>query len=98
MSFGASTIERWYYRAKREPYDTVGVLRRKVRSDKGLQNVPVALQEAVQAQHNEHPTWTYKLHHDNLVALAQEQQLGAMPSCSTVRRCGGPGASLLVRR
>lgn len=86
VSFGASTIERWYYRAKREPCDTVGALRRKVRSDKGLQHVPVALQEAVRAQHGEHPTWTYKLHHDNLVAFAQEQQLGAVPSCSTVRR------------
>jgi len=85
VSFGTSTIERWYYRAKSDQ-NPVGVLRRKVRSDKGLQHVPVALQEAVQAQHKAHPTWTYKLHHDNLVALAQEQQLGAVPSCSTVRR------------
>lgn len=51
----------------------------------GEQHVPVA-QEAVQAQHRAHPTWTYKLHHDNLVALAQEEQFGAVPSCSTVRR------------
>lgn len=86
VSFGASTIERWYYQARREPYDTVGALRRKVRSDKGLQHVPAALQEAVRAQYKEHPTWTYKLHHDNLVALAQEEQFGAVPSCSTVRR------------
>ncbi len=85
VSFGTSTIERWYYRARRER-DPVGVLRRKVRSDKGLQNMPEALQEALGEQHKDHPTWTYKLHHDNLVALALEKQLGAVPSYTTVLR------------
>ena len=35
VRFGASTIERWYYRALRERQDPVGVLRRKRREDAG---------------------------------------------------------------
>ena len=31
--FGLSTIERWYYRALKEKPDSVGVLRRKGRTD-----------------------------------------------------------------
>jgi len=29
IRFGVSTLERWYYRARRERYDPVGVLRRR---------------------------------------------------------------------
>ena len=97
VSFGTSTIERWYYRAKKDP-NPITLLRRKVRSDKGLQHVPAALQEAVQSQYKLHPTWTYRLHHDNLVALAQEKQLGAVPSYSTVRRYMQSNGLMRVRR
>ena len=38
VRFGFSTIERWYYRALRERTDPVGVLRRKVRVNAGLQH------------------------------------------------------------
>jgi hypothetical protein len=34
---GVSTFERWYYRARKERHDPVGVLRRKPRSDAGQQ-------------------------------------------------------------
>src|SRR6266481_2020605 len=37
VRFGASTIERWFYRAVKERHDPVGVLRRKVRTDAGQQ-------------------------------------------------------------
>jgi hypothetical protein len=35
MTFGVSTIERWYYEAKNAPVDPVGRLRKKVRKDIG---------------------------------------------------------------
>ncbi len=34
---GQSTVERWYYQAKKTKTDPVGVLRRKVRKDSGRQ-------------------------------------------------------------
>ena len=74
VSFGASTIERWYYVAKREQ-DPVGALRRKVRKDKGIQHMPEVQVSALKEQHKEHPTWAYKLHHDNLVVTAEVEQL-----------------------
>jgi putative transposase len=37
VRFGASTIQRWYYRARKERHDPVGILQRKLRADMGQQ-------------------------------------------------------------
>ena len=86
--FGASTIERWYYLAKNHPDDPIGALGRKVPSHTGTHpSIPVALRQALRAQHKEHSTWSYQLHHDNLVALTEQwPQLGKAPSYSTTTR------------
>ncbi len=86
--FGFSTIERWYYRALRERADPVGVLRRKVRVDAGLQHaVSDAVRQAVVAQYAAHKSWSIQLHHDNLAALAETQPgLKPVPSYPTLRR------------
>src|SRR4029450_8944064 len=69
--FGFSTIERWYYRALKETRDPVGVLRRKLRADAGLQPaMSGAVRQAIIAQYATHKSWSVRLHHDNLVALA----------------------------
>lgn len=88
VSFGVSTVERWYYAAKNEPRDPVGVLRRKVRKDAGEQpSVGDRLRRVLAAQYREHPGWTKQLHYDNVVALAEEDgSLGSVPSYTTVRR------------
>ncbi len=88
VQFGFSTIERWYYRALRERTDPVGVLRRKVRVDAGLQHaVSDAVRQAVLAQYAAHKSWSVQLHHDNLVALAEQQpELKPVPSYPTLRR------------
>jgi putative transposase len=87
VTFGVSTIERWYYQALRAA-DPVEALSRKVRSDAGTTramgaNLLVALGE----QYADYPHWSYQLHADNLQALVQEKpELGEAPSYSTVRR------------
>ena len=89
VSFAYSTIERWLYLARRAGHaDTVNALRRRVRKDAGTRRaVSAALVAALVAQHREHPTWSYQLHADNLVALAElDAALGHVPSYSTVRR------------
>lgn len=85
LTFGRSTIERWYYAARHER-DPVLALRRKVRKDKGLTDMPVALQEALRRQHEDHPSWDYKLHHDNLVAHAKAEKLPTPRSYPTLMR------------
>jgi len=88
VRFGASTIERWYYQALREPKDPVGVLARKIREDQGTYpSLSMELRNAIQAQYRQHPGWSYQLHSDNLaVRVEQGPQLGSMPSCQSVRR------------
>lgn len=88
VSFGFSTIERWYYRALKERTDPVGKLRRKRRADAGQQGaMSEAVRNAVLAQYAAHKGWSAKLHHDNLLALADKRPaLRPAPSYSTLRR------------
>jgi hypothetical protein len=56
VRFGLSTIEAWYYRARRERRDPVGVLRRKVRADAGTQDVALTVRQVLRAQYAAHPS------------------------------------------
>ena len=74
VHFGASTIERWYYRALKERQDPVGVLRRKVRQDAGQQaSMGEPLRRAVLSLYAGHKSWSVRLHHANLIALGREE-------------------------
>lgn len=88
VQFGLSTLERWYYRAAKERRDPVGVLRRKVRKDLGVQDsVSAILQNAIREQYALHPGWSVHLHYINLKALAEKRaELGVLPCYSTIRR------------
>lgn len=87
-SFAFSTIERWYYVAAKAGTDPVAALRRKLRSDAGsARKIHVKLDKAIRKQHKAHRSWSYRLHHDNLVALADEKtEVGPVPSYDTVLR------------
>jgi len=88
VEFGVSTLERWYYQARRAQSDPVGALRRRERSDAGEQpSLRPALRQALGEQYREHRGWTVQLHVDNLAVVAEQNAaLGTMPSYSTVRR------------
>lgn len=100
VRFGRSTIERWYYRAKKAGTDPVSELARRVRNDAGAQkSLSPSLVEALCAQYRDHPSWSYTLHADNLVALAKKRpELGAVPSVSTLRRFMKRHGLLRVKR
>ena len=87
VCFAVSTIERWYYQA-RAGEDPVGALRRKPRRDSGRQRVIGAeLAAALRAQHAAHPTWSVKLHLDNLAVMAAAHTTwGPVPSYASLRR------------
>jgi putative transposase len=88
VRFARSTIERWYYAARAASKDPVGVLRRRVRKDAGrARGVNPELARAIRTQHQGHPSWSYKLHLDNLRVLVRQcPELGPLPSYSTLRR------------
>ena len=84
--FGMSTIERWFYLARDAP-DPIEILRRNVRRDAGKQHLDAELVSALERQFRHHPTWTYKLHADNIDALVEEHpEWGKAPSYTTIRR------------
>ena len=88
ISLGASTIERWYYKAKGAA-DPIAALGRKIRRDAGIRwSISEAFLAALKSQYEAHRRWNVQLHYDNLAALVKEQpRLGPMVSYKTVLRC-----------
>jgi putative transposase len=85
VQFAASSIERWYYAARRD--NPLRALGRAVRADCGKVSFPPALAERLRVQYQEYPHWSYQLHYDNLAALVlDEPSLGPLHCYSTVRR------------
>jgi transposase InsO family protein len=87
VRFGFSTLERWYHKA-RQAIDPVGELRKRPRSDRGEhRSLGLVLRQRIRTLHDEHPSWSHRLLHDNLRVLAEsEPELGAVPSYAVVRR------------
>ena len=85
VHFGVSTLERWYYAARRKP-DPVAALRNRLRRDIGrFPSLSAAAIDTLRAQYREHPGWSVQLHVDNLhVALAGADS--PLPSYPTIRR------------
>ena len=93
ITFGASTLERWYYKALNAE-DPIKALDRKLRSDAGkTKAMSPQLLAALKSQYQRYPDWSYKLHSDNLAALVEQQpQLGDQPLGQTAvhkARCQG---------
>ena len=85
VRFGVSTLERWFYRARRASVDPVAALKTPVRADAGRQRVmTTALTDALAAQYRDHPGWSCQLHYDNLAAALGDEV--PMPSYTTLRR------------
>lgn len=99
ISLGASTIERWYYKAKGAA-DPIAALGRKIRSDAGIRwSMSDRLFAVLKSQYENHRRWNVQLHYDNLAALVKEQpQLGPMVSYKTVLRCMRENGWLQIRQ
>ena len=81
VTFGVSTLERWYYAARRAG-DPVAVLGNRLRTDIGrFPSMSARAVEVLSAQYREHPGWTMQLHFDNLRAgLAGASLAGGRPA------------------
>jgi putative transposase len=87
ICFGVSTLERWFYSAKKT-LDPVNALRTKRRADATYsRKISADLKRVIQSQYREHPGWSYQLHLDNLAARIKEiPSLGPIPAYSTFHR------------
>jgi transposase InsO family protein len=87
VQYAATTIQRWYYKARNEEDDPVRVLQRAVRKDSGKVSVGSKLAEHLGAQYRDHPHWSYQLHYDNLAsAVKADPSLSPLCSYSTIKR------------
>ena len=87
VTLSVSTLERWFYRAKKTP-DPINALRTKRRVDAAVaRKLSAELKRVIQNQYREHPSWSYQLHIDNLaVKVIAAPEFGVMPSYSTIHR------------
>ncbi len=86
IKFGASTIERWYYRALKSQTDTQGALDRRRRADTNSSKLELSVTNQLRAQYRDHPSWSAKLHFDNLQAFARDKKISDSFSYQSVRR------------
>lgn len=87
VQYSATTIERWYYKARNERDDPVRVLQRAVRKDRGKISLRSELVEHLRGQYRDHPHWSYQLHYDNLASTVKAApSLAPLCSYSTVKR------------
>ena len=88
LHYSVKTIEKMYYAARFET-DPFRTLQRKVPKHAGTHpSVSEALAKAIAKQYDEHRGWTYKLHYDNLLVVAEKEDraIGPLPAYATVRR------------
>jgi putative transposase len=83
VHFAVSTLERWYYAARRAN-DPIAILRNRLRADVGcFPSMTPPVIEALVAQYRAHSGWSMQLHYDNLrITLAGT----VLPSYPTIRR------------
>jgi putative transposase len=85
VHFGVSTIERWYYAARRQS-DPVAALRNRLRRDIGrFPSLSAVAIETLRTQYHEHPGWSAQLHFDNLCVVIKGTD-SPPPSYPTIRR------------
>ena len=85
VCFAASTIERWYYKARRAN-DPVAALKDRLRADVGcFPSMTPAVIDTLTTQYREHPGWTVQLHVDNLRAALKGSDT-AIASYPSIRR------------
>jgi hypothetical protein len=88
VTFGISTLERWFYRARRARLDPVAALKTSVRTDVGRSRVmTTAVIEALTAQYN---VFALGLHASRRDRPACSVQINLRPS-STARLTGSDG-------
>ena len=85
VAYGVSTLERWYYAARRAN-DPVAALKDRLRGDIGrFPSLTPLVIETLTTQYREHPGWTAQLHFDNLCAALKGSDT-TIASYPTIRR------------
>jgi len=88
VRYSLSTLERWYYKAKKSPHSLLKTLGTQQRNDKGaFKSLNRVICDALTIQYAEHDGWSVQLHYDNLMVSIEIESLhAARPSYSSILR------------
>jgi len=88
VHYSLATLERWYYKAKKQPQNLLKTLSTQQRHDKGIvKSLNQASCDALVQQYAEHDGWSVQLHYDNLLVLMETGALqNTRPSYSSLLR------------
>lgn len=96
--FTLSTVEGWFYKARKARHSPVLALGRKIRRDHGkFRQVSQPVREVIATLHRQHPGWSHQLHYDNLLVVAKREHLGPVGCYSTVCRYRNAHGMIKVR-
>jgi len=80
VHYSIPTLERWYYKSKKEKENQLNVLGTVLRNDKGVfKSLNQSVCDALGKQYAEHDGWSIQLHYDNLLVRIEEDNLQAPP-------------------
>ena len=83
IHYSLPTLERWYYKAKKEKKSLLETLSDKQRNDKGcFKSLSQTVCDLLEKQYAQHSGWSVQLHYDNLLAHIEEE----VPSYSSILR------------
>ena len=83
IHYSLPTLERWYYKAKKEKKSLLETLSDKQRNDKGcFKSLSQTVCDLLEKQYAQHSGWSVQLHYDNLLAHIEEEA----PSYSSILR------------
>lgn len=100
VRFAVSTIEGWYYKAKKAA-NPIEALSRKVRKDAGtFRAISDRLAQLIRRFHRKkRKTWSHLLHYQNIkVYVADRLEYGPVPSYATIRRYRKSKGMLKLKR
>jgi len=81
--YSIPTLERWYYKAKKEKKSLLEILSNRQRDDKGcFKSLNQSVCDALEKQYAQHSGWSVQLHYDNLLAHIEDK----VPSYSSILR------------
>jgi transposase len=85
VRFGASTIERWFYRARKEANPAIALKNRERCTRGKFPSVSTSFEEILKNQSCAHPSWTVQQHFDHLRNAPAVSGM-TVPSYPTIRR------------
>ena len=86
MRLSRTTIERWYYLAKKTDSPVEALFPKRRHDDRSCKMITPEMITELERSYGEFPQWTIQLHYDNFRVWALQNEVYLIPSYTTIRR------------